>query len=57
MECKNEFARLISQQSSVFTNDLNKAREVSARIQAGAVRLNRGPGFRAGISHSLPSTG
>lgn len=34
-------------QSGIFTNDLNKAMEAARKIQAGAVMINEGPGFRA----------
>ena len=34
-------------QSGVFTNDLAKAKLAAQRIQAGAVMINRSPGFRA----------
>jgi lactaldehyde dehydrogenase len=38
---------LFGLQSGVFTNDLAKAKEAVHRIQAGAVMINRSPGFRA----------
>lgn len=34
-------------QSGIFTNDLKKAMEAAIKIQAGAVMINEGPGFRA----------
>jgi acyl-CoA reductase-like NAD-dependent aldehyde dehydrogenase len=34
-------------QSGIFTNDLAKAMEAARRIKAGAVKINKGPGFRA----------
>ena len=34
-------------QAGIFTNDLTKAMEAARRIQAGAVMINNGPGFRA----------
>lgn len=34
-------------QSGIFTNDLSKAHQAIARIQAGAVMINKAPGFRA----------
>ena len=34
-------------QSGVFTNDLGKAKQAVNRIKAGAVMINRAPGFRA----------
>lgn len=34
-------------QSGIFTRDLDKAMEAARRIQAGAVMINKAPGFRA----------
>lgn len=34
-------------QSGIFTNDLTKAMAAARRLKAGAVKINKGPGFRA----------
>lgn len=34
-------------QSGIFTNDLAKAMAAARRLKAGAVKINKGPGFRA----------